>query len=363
MSRLLMLDSGAFTVWTKGAKIDLDEYIDFCEKHPAVSYYVVLDVIPGKRKNPLSFMSSSVEIACEEGWDNYQRMLKRLPIEKVIPVFHYGESVRWLEKYLDFGVPYIGISLGNNRTTSQKREWLDRYVRPIVLDSEGHPIVKIHGFAVTSFPLMKYWRWESVDSSTWTKLGGMGSVFLPVEREGEFCYSEPPLIVGATERPSPDKPKGFLSVPGSGVNQGSNHLLSLPPKIKRSFDRYLAENHVTLGEYEVVNVAEDYKIKNRRKERWANKEHTKVIRVERNGVMTSHLCRKWLNMRFMQRAAEVLPVEHLYLAGFVGEECEKIEKEIRDRLISYWFVLNSPVERRIFFYHLERCSENDKVSC
>ena len=151
----LMLDSGAFSVWTKGETIDIDDYIRFCLDNPGVSYYIVLDVIAGGNRR-----DSDIESAEQATWDNYQYMLRQgLPMEKVMPVVHRGLGhTKWLEKYIDFGSPYIGFGqvgfFGN--LASQKRD-LDP-ISKVIFDSTGKAIVRTHGLAVTSFPLMKAFR-------------------------------------------------------------------------------------------------------------------------------------------------------------------------------------------------------------
>ena len=138
-----MLDSGAFSVWNKGISIDLDAYITYCLKHPYIAYYVNLDVIPGSVSDMASLSSGAISKACEEGWKNYLTMLKKLPIGKVIPVFHQGDDYKWIKKYIDHGCTYIGISPSNDRTTKQKVAWL-KEVQQHIGDKKGNPIIRTH---------------------------------------------------------------------------------------------------------------------------------------------------------------------------------------------------------------------------
>lgn len=191
----LMLDSGAYTVWTKGDSIDLEEYIAFCRKHPDTSYYVNLDVIPGEKGQkrfkwkPKGLLPQrvlpEVETACKKSWDNYLRMTKILPAKKVLPVFHQNEDFKWLEKYLDHGVKYIGISPENDRTALEKFQWL-REVEKITV-ANGKPIVHMHGFGIASFRLLTQWPyWYSVDSTNWLRAAVLGLLYVPKKVKGEF---------------------------------------------------------------------------------------------------------------------------------------------------------------------------------
>ena len=354
----VILDSGAFTVWTKGTQINLDEYISFCQKHPWISYYVNLDVIPGS----YGVVAKPDEIwkSCEQGWDNYQRMAKKLPKEKIIPVFHQGDDSIWLKKMLDFGCDYVGISPANDRTTSQKLNWMRGTVKPIVLDKENKPIVGMHGFAVTSLRLMKEWQWKSVDSASWVRIGGMGSILLPKRKSGRFDYSTNPLLISVTERGGDVQEGGFFAdlMPGYG---GTNHYTRLPNTMKGVFDLYLKENEIGLGKWEICDVGSSYKL-NKRKERWYNKKKGLVFRVLKQGIATSHICRKWLNAKYYIELPNHVPVEDLYLAGTVGNTCFRIESMIRNKLFSYHFLINSGENRRIFDYYKERVkSENQST--
>jgi len=51
---LFMLDSGAYSVWSQGEELDIDDYIRFCLMYPEVDYYVSLDVILGVKGDPSS---------------------------------------------------------------------------------------------------------------------------------------------------------------------------------------------------------------------------------------------------------------------------------------------------------------------
>lgn len=158
-----MLDSGAFSAWTKKINIDLDEYIDFCLQHlDYIDYVINLDVIPGEFGQK-ALPVEEIERSASEGWANYEYMTKQgIPKEKLIHIFHQGEDFKWLEKIVD-AMPYIGLSPANDRSTSEKMQWLDDCMK-YVCDDKGYPKVKWHGFAVTSLRLMFRYPWYSVDS-------------------------------------------------------------------------------------------------------------------------------------------------------------------------------------------------------
>ena len=146
----MMLDSGAYSVWNSGSTVDLEEYISFCEGCDWAPIFVNLDVIPKDRDKV------NVEEGAKQGWENYRRMLDRLPSEKVLPVYHLGEDPKWLERYLSFGATYIGIGR-LTVSTARDAEGL-RSVRKMLVE-DGKPVVRLHGFAVASWDLMGILPW------------------------------------------------------------------------------------------------------------------------------------------------------------------------------------------------------------
>lgn len=334
--RRLLLDSGAFSVWNRGATIDLDAYIQFCIDHPTVSYFVNLDVIPGKPGDVKSLTKDAIEGAAQAGWDNYQKMLRRLPIEKVVPVFHQNDGFHWLEKYLDFGTPYIGISPANDRSTSQRLVWMEQ-VKKWVVNSAGQSIVKMHGFAVTSFRLMKFWQWESVDSASWLRVAANGSIYVPYLLRGECDYSRSPFLLSVSPK-SPNR-----------ADRGA-HILSCSPLIKQQMTKYLDDIGMGLGEWVVEPVEKGHRLDDH--ELWWDKTKTQVLRTTKKGVATCHQRRFWANVVFLKKANDVLPVEHIYFAG--SGQHPKVEQEIDRRLLSYYDIASGNAVKKTFDFHLEQ---------
>lgn len=214
-TEIFLLDSGAFTAWSKKANIDLDTYSKFCvENLESIDYVVNLDVIPAQprvKKIP----RQEIERSAKLGWDNAQHMLQAgIPVEKLIHVFHQNEDFSWLKKMLD-KFEYIGLSPANDRTTSEKIMWLDQCMQ-YVTDSKGKPIIKFHGFAVTSHTLMTRYPWFSVDSASWSLSAAMGSIMLPTwNLKNGWDYSKRchMLCVSSTSPNASEKGKHIESMP------------------------------------------------------------------------------------------------------------------------------------------------------
>ena len=334
-----LIDSGAFSCWNRGAVIDLDEYIRFCDSHRVDGvYYVNLDIIPGKPNDVKSKTPSSIEAACQGGWDNYQKMLKTLPFEKVVPVFHQGDGIHWLEKYLKFGTPYIGISPANDMTTQQKLQWIQS-LQGHLFDSAGNQTIHTHGFAVTSFKLMKCMKWTSVDSASWIRQAAYGTVYIPMAQRDGWRYDVSPFLL-TTSPKSPTK------------DEREKHIFTLGPYVKSQVDRYLTEMRMPVGTFEVVEVPDGYK--KQKKELWWEKgKKDKILRITKMGIVTCHQRRFYLNWKFLEKANEVLPVNYLYFAGAAGSLRDEIELKITNRLMSFAEIQTCKGAAKAFEAHMD----------
>ena len=79
----LFLDSGAYSAWSKGIEINIDEYIEFVKKYKDnLTVYANLDDINSPEKT----------------WEN-QRYMESKGL-KPLPCFHYGEDVKYLKRCL-----------------------------------------------------------------------------------------------------------------------------------------------------------------------------------------------------------------------------------------------------------------------
>jgi hypothetical protein len=137
------------------------------------------------------------EEAAEATWQNFLYM--REEGLDPIPVFHYGEPWRFLERMLDYGSGYIGIGGLVAVSGNLRRLWLDDLFMRIT-NEKGEALVKTHGFGMTSIPLIFRYPWFSVDSTTWIKATMSGAVYLPAMRDGEFVFDEVPMTVSVSDR-------------------------------------------------------------------------------------------------------------------------------------------------------------------
>jgi hypothetical protein len=201
------LDSGAFSLFNKYAKNKNDQtkgsdftffstkkfedycakWVEYVKKLPAdVEYYITVDVI----FNP----EMSYEL-----WKDFRKMGLR-----PMPVIHFGEDKKWLDKYLD-DVDYVGFGgLGTRAgSVAQYDEWADGMFGRIT-GKDGRPIKKIHGLALTQYDLLLRYPWYSVDSTTAYRASNNGMMQIPqcsiVNGKPVFDYCGRPYWFPCTER-------------------------------------------------------------------------------------------------------------------------------------------------------------------
>ena len=187
----VMLDSGAHTVWKKGINIEIDKYIVYaheaintCKKNNKKIQVVNLDVIPGKKgDNTTKISSGIIERAALKGYENLCIMCENgiTPIH----VFHQGEDVKWLDKMVE-RTNYIGISQAKDICRKSKRYWTELVFNYLY----NHNIdVKTHAFGVLKEDVLRQFPWTSSDATSPLLLAAYGSIIYPFGRFQNPDYS------------------------------------------------------------------------------------------------------------------------------------------------------------------------------
>ncbi len=157
----VFLDSGAFSAFTQGVEIDIGKYCDYIHANEDIILFPsVLDAIGD----------------ADGTWRNQDEMERRGT--RPLPCYHYGEPTEILDYYVS-RYEYITIGGMVPISTPQLFTWLDRIWEEHLTNSDGTPKVKVHGFGLTSLPLMKRYPWYSVDSSTWVQWAANGMILAP----------------------------------------------------------------------------------------------------------------------------------------------------------------------------------------
>ena len=220
----LFIDSGAYSAWTRGVEIDVDEYIAWInERADYIDLFGQVDVIPGDKIHGATMQQ--VIKAAEKTWENYLYMRERVKYpERLLYTFHVGEPIQYLERALEWKdpqgdlIPYIALGGMVGKSESIRRSFLDNCFDAIRRSS--NPDVKVHAFGMTSFKLLSNYPITSADSTSWIMTGANGGIMTDM---------------------------GTVIVSEQQSNQPS-HYSHLPKHLQKGFEESIAEYGFTLDE-------------------------------------------------------------------------------------------------------------------
>lgn len=221
----LVVDSSAYSAWTRHIEIDIDEYIAFINSISDVVYWFAeLDKIPGEFGKEKT--KQQIEEAPEISWNNYLYMIERVNCpKKILPVFHMYEDYKWLKKMLAYQFPdggfieYIGISPSNDASVADKAKWYEETWRIIYEECArlGRDIPASHNFGMTTIALMEQYPSMSSDSTSWIRGASFGNIMLVINGKIKTVY------VSNRNSDSPD------------------HINNQSPAVKEAVDKMCAE--------------------------------------------------------------------------------------------------------------------------
>ena len=140
----IMLDSGAYSAFTKGSSVNLFDYMKYiAENDEYISRYVALDVIGDTFATKLYY-----EIMRNKGF-------------RPIPVYHFGDDISLMQYYISNGSRTV--ALGNTvriRDTSEVAQWCKEL-------HEWQPGISLHLLGSSSQKIIECGVVDSCDSSTW----------------------------------------------------------------------------------------------------------------------------------------------------------------------------------------------------
>ncbi|HWA98895.1 MAG TPA: hypothetical protein VG713_10405 [Pirellulales bacterium] len=146
-----VLDSGAFTLWKHGGKLNVAGYTEWCEslsRHPGYDWSLIPDVIDG---------SESDNDAMLADWPNNVRG---------VPVFHLHESLRRAEE-LSFQYDIVALGSSGEFATPGTEKWWHRIaeVMGVMCDDEGRPHCRLHGLRMLDPAIFHRLPLTSADST------------------------------------------------------------------------------------------------------------------------------------------------------------------------------------------------------
>lgn len=173
-SKMFLLDSGAFTFFSSGKKIDWDEYIEkyanFIKEHD-VSYFFELDID---------------SLIGYESVKQYRKKLERLTNRQCIPVWHKSRGIEeWKRMCSEY--PYVEIG-----GIASKEIKPNQYVAfPSMINYAHKCRARVHGLGFTNVNKFDEIQFDSVDSTRWNcaRFGRLeyfdGQTIKTVDKRGE----------------------------------------------------------------------------------------------------------------------------------------------------------------------------------
>lgn len=201
-----------------------------------------------------------------------------------IPIIHYGTPMAYVDRYIEAGrYSLLGVGgLGQGVSRHEYFSWGDEFFLHICPASNKYlPIIRTHGFAMTSWELICRWPWWSVDSATWVKLSAYGWLYVPrwSHERKDWRMDVPPMMVNVSHR-SPQK-----AINGKHYEYGK-----AAPAIQETVDHWLKYIGLEMGSVKIVGTGKD------------QKEEVDVF-----GVSSHHRARSISNLTYLKILEESRP--------------------------------------------------------
>ena len=179
----IILDSGAFSAYTRKKEVNLKEYIEFIKLNKdKITHYISLDVIGDEKAT----------------WEN-QRIMESEGLTP-LPIFHRHDSMESLERCMEYDYFCIG-GVAGEPSDLVRVPFFNKCFKRICGENGGKPTRKIHGLGMTSFPFMRKYPFYSVDSTTWIMNSACGLIFVPRLKNGVRDYTQKPIKLNVSENP------------------------------------------------------------------------------------------------------------------------------------------------------------------
>jgi hypothetical protein len=199
----LLIDSGAFSVWSIGKTVDRAAYRDYLlayreEKQTGKLTFINLDVIPGDKRIGTAPTQAERERAIRESMDNADFLRDAgLPI---MEVYHRFEPPEVLEQLLARRRPGERLGLGalqGRGSLRDKQEFLDECFH-VVRGFHGgwSGISPLHGLGIgPGSPLGRRYPWWTADSSSWVMARKFGKKPSRRVTQAAWAYDDPRTAV------------------------------------------------------------------------------------------------------------------------------------------------------------------------
>jgi hypothetical protein len=177
-----------------------------------------------------------------------------------VPILHYGTAMRYVDRYLDAGrYDLLGVGgLGQGVSRHEYFGWADEFFLHLCPKPDLLPVIRTHGFAMTSWELMCRYPWFSVDSATWVKLSAYGWLYVPRwSEEKGFRYDCPPMMVNFSVRPPKNTKAAAAHIlppldqaPSPRAEERQKHFSNIPKRGQETCLRWLKHLGLEMGSFD-----------------------------------------------------------------------------------------------------------------
>lgn len=227
--REIMLDSGAFTAFMHGHRVEVDKLIAAYDdtirkisKSVKHIWLINLDVIAGEPGR----VSTAKEITeALEGSDRNFKILRKRFGDRVLPVYHQTEPFARLKEVVQ-QAPFIAMGFRQDFAEEHRIRVAEEALQ--YAHSKG---ALVHGLATTGYRMLRRAPFDSVDSATWLYAAAMGKIFFLNDTGRDLI-----TIDISTRSPKQRDHRG--------------HYRTLPPEEQALADKRMGEAGVTLAQCE-----------------------------------------------------------------------------------------------------------------
>ena len=179
----IFVDSGAFSAWTLGTKIDVDDYIDLINNNKDyIEVAASVDCIPGLPHSTTVATHEEVVKSCEDTWNNFLYMRSKMDdVNKLLYTFHVGEPWKFLKQALEYEDKHgklTYIALGG--LVGKNSKLIYNFIKQAtqIIKESNNPNVRVHIFGVTNLKTLRSFKITSADSTTWVKGAAYGNLYI-----------------------------------------------------------------------------------------------------------------------------------------------------------------------------------------
>ncbi len=269
-----LLDSGAYSADQQNTVVDVYAYIDYIKECDPEIYFN-LDVIGD----------------VEGTWKNQEIMeiagLTPLPVYHADdPIFYLNQCIQHYE-YFALG----GMAGGVSEQTRQR--FLDSCWEVICDTDDRMPCAKVHGLGLASPLLVARYPWYSIDTASGIHYGRYGIIIIPkMDRKGQPDYQQPPYTLYVTERSTAQRVE-------------NKHIKTVSNDLRHWIYKYINSRGFEIGKTSVHAILPDYQLKDN--EKFTDRHHTHIERVESEGVFSNGIMRDYFNIDFYMQLEDSLP--------------------------------------------------------